>query len=112
VIGEIYDETDREIAGVQREGDGSILLPGTYPVHDLPDLGVHLGHQPRGDYATIAGLVITLLGHLPTRPGETVSLDGWSAEVTAVDRHAVTGVRLRAEPRQAGTPPSPSAGRG
>src|SRR5690606_4053354 len=33
VIGEIYDETDRDVLGVQREEDGSLLLPGTFPVH-------------------------------------------------------------------------------
>jgi putative hemolysin len=57
---------------------------------------VELGELPRGDYATVAGLVIVLLGHLPTGPGETVTLGGWwTAEITEVDRRAVTGVRLR-----------------
>jgi putative hemolysin len=95
VVGEIYDETDREVEAVRREGDGSILLPGTFPVRELPEVGVELGELPRGDYATVAGLVIVLLGHLPTGPGETVALDGWTAEITEVDRRAVTGVRLR-----------------
>lgn len=95
VIGEIYDETDRDVQAVQRGPDGSLLLPGTFPVHDLPDLGVQLDSRPAGDYTTIAGMVIALLGHLPTQPGETVSLDGWTAQVTGVERHAITSVRLR-----------------
>lgn len=94
VIGEIYDETDRDLQAVEREEDGSLLLPGTFPVHDLPDLGVVLEHPPAGDYATIAGLVITVLGHLPSAVGESVTLEGWTAQVTAIERHAVTGVRL------------------
>lgn len=96
VVGEIYDETDRDVQAVHREADGSLLLPGTFPVHDLPDLGVYLERRPHGDYTTIAGLVITVLGHLPTQVGESVTVDGWTAQVTGVDRHAITGVRLRA----------------
>lgn len=95
VVGEIYDETDPDIQAVRRDADGSLLLPGTFPVHDLPDLGVYLDHPPRGEYTTVAGMVITALGHLPTQAGETVTIDQWTAQVTAVDRHAVTGVRLR-----------------
>jgi putative hemolysin len=110
VIGEIYDETDRDVQTVRREEDGSLLLPGTFPVHDLPDLGVYLDHPPQGDYTTIAGLVITLLGRLPTRAGETVSLDGWTAQVTAVTRHAVTGVRLRAQQPDSGAAPTGRGG--
>jgi putative hemolysin len=95
VVGEIYDETDRDVQAVQRHDDGTLLVPGTFPVHDLPDIGVDLEQRPDGDYTTIAGLVITLLGHLPTQPGEAVRLDGWTAQITAVDRRAITAVRLR-----------------
>lgn len=94
VVGEIYDETDRDVQAVRHEEDGTLLLPGTFPVHDLPDVGVYLATRP-ADYTTVAGLVIARLGHLPTDTGETVSLDGWTGEVAAIDRHAVTAVRLR-----------------
>jgi putative hemolysin len=57
---------------------------------------VVLERRPAGDYTTIAGLVIAVLGHLPTQPGETVALEGWTAQVTGVERHAITSVRLRA----------------
>jgi putative hemolysin len=95
VVGEIYDEHDPDVRSVQHDPDGSLRLPGTFPVHDLPDIGVHLERRPPGDYTTIAGLIIVLLGHLPTAPGETVAVDGWTAEVTDVARRAITGVRLR-----------------
>ena len=45
-----------------------MVLPGSFPVHDLPDLGVEL---PEGPYATVAGLVLDRLGHLPAA-GEIV----------------------------------------
>lgn len=95
VVGEIYDDTDRDIQTVHRRDDGTLLLPGTFPVHDLPDLGIHLDQRPGGDYTTIAGLVIALLGHLPAQPGETVAIDRWTAQVTDVDRHAITRLLLR-----------------
>lgn len=94
VIGEVYDETDRDVAQVRREEDGSLVVPGGFPIHDLPDLGVDLERPPTGDYTTVAGLVIAMLGHLPSGPGERVRVDGWTAEVTGVDGHAITGVRL------------------
>jgi len=98
VIGEVYDETDRDVAEVRRQEDGSLLVPGGFPIHDLPDLGVDLERRPGGDYTTVAGLVIAMLGHLPTGPGEQVRVDGWIAEVTGVDGHAITGVRLARQP--------------
>jgi putative hemolysin len=95
VVGEIYDETDRDVQAVRREEDGSLLLPGTFPVHDLPDVGVHLETRPDGDYTTVAGMVIALLKRLPTAPGDTVAVGDWAAQVTGIDRHAITSIRLR-----------------
>jgi putative hemolysin len=99
IVGEIYDDTDRDVNAARHEADGSILVPGTFPVHDLPDLGVAASGLSDGDYTTVAGLVIARLGRLPTRPGDVVSIDGWTAEVAGVERRAVTSVRLR--PRSA-----------
>jgi putative hemolysin len=95
LVGEIYDETDRDVVQAVVEPDGSVLLPGTYPVHDLPDVGVDLDQRGDADYTTVAGMVLAHLGHLPTAPGESVRLDGWTAEVTDVERRAITRVRLR-----------------
>jgi putative hemolysin len=90
LVGEIYDEFDPDSAAVQRQLDGSLVLPGSFPVHDLPDLGISL---PEGAYATIAGLILARLGHLPDS-GEAVEVDGWRLEVLTVDRRAITRVRL------------------
>ncbi|OII68378.1 MULTISPECIES: hemolysin family protein [unclassified Streptomyces] len=95
IVGEIYDETDRDVSAVRAQRDGTLLLPGGFPVHDLPDLGVDVGDLAHGPYTTVAGLVLARLGHLPQRPGESVRLGDWSVEITGVDRHAVTTVRLR-----------------
>ncbi|WP_045741721.1 hemolysin family protein [Actinoplanes rectilineatus] len=95
VVGEIYDETDRDVPSVQHEEDGALLLPGTFPIHDLPDLGVDVTTLEDGDYTTVAGLVLARLGHIPTGPGEVVDVDGHTAEVTQVTGRAITQLRFR-----------------
>jgi putative hemolysin len=95
VVGEIYDETDDDISSVTRENDGSVVLPGTFPMHDLPDLGVELKDLPEVDFTTIAGLVLALLGRIPDEPGDVVEVDGWRIEVLEVEHHAITKVRLK-----------------
>ena len=97
VVGEIYDETDRDVRAVVHEEDGAMLLPGTFPLHDLPDIGVDI-EPTEGGFTTVAGLVLSLLGHIPTEPGETVRFDGHTAEVAEVTGRAITAVRLRKLP--------------
>ncbi|WP_030434107.1 hemolysin family protein [Actinoplanes subtropicus] len=97
IVGEIYDETDRDVAAVVREADGALLMPGSFPIHDLPDIGLHdesHGHED-GDYTTVAGMVLAVLGHIPTAPGEVVQLPEFTAEVVEVTGRAITRVRLR-----------------
>jgi len=90
LVGEIYDETDPDLATVRREPDGTIVLPGTFPVHDLDDLDVQL---PTGDYATVAGLLLERLGRIPV-VGVRIALDGWEIEIRAMQRHSITEVAL------------------
>jgi putative hemolysin len=92
LVGEIYDETDRDIRAVQRQPGGALVLPGTFPIHDLVDLDVDL---PEGDYATVAGLLLDRLGHIPEAPGASVDISGWRLDAISVDGRAVTKVRLR-----------------
>jgi len=94
LVGEIYDEFDRDVSAVQHEPGGAMVLPGSFPVHDLPDLGVEL---PEGPYTTVAGLVLDQLGHLPAA-GERVEVGGWALEVLEVDHHAIQRLRLRPAP--------------
>ena len=100
IVGEIYDETDRDVMAARTDKAGALHLPGTFPVHDLTDVGVELPDRPEGDYATVAGLVLVALGRIPTEPGDRVRLTEWTIEVTAVEHHAITGVRVeRAQQR-------------
>ncbi len=95
VVGEVYDETDRYVRRAVREPDGALLLPGDFPLHDLPDAGVRLTFPLSREYATVAGLVLATLGRLPTGPGERVRLPGLTIEVVEVADRAIRRVRLR-----------------
>jgi putative hemolysin len=92
IVGEIYDETDRDVLGVRLQPDGSLLVSGGFPVHDLEDIGV-LG-VPEGRYATVAGLMLHRLGRLPEAPGDRVQVAGRSFEVMRVTGRAITSVRI------------------
>ena len=91
LVGEIWDETDPNRTTVIHEPDGTITLPGSFPVHELVDLDVTL---PEGDYTTISGLVLDALGHFPD-VGETVTVEGWKLTITSIERHRIQRVTVR-----------------
>jgi putative hemolysin len=101
LVGEIYDEFDPDSHGIHRQPDGSLVLPGSFPVHDLADLGITL---PEGDYATLAGLVLHRMGRIPGT-GDTVQVDGWRLEVLDMEHRAITQVRLVPLPSSAQNAP-------
>ena len=91
LVGEIYDETDRDLLGVRHHDDGRLELPGRFPIHDLGELGVEF---PTGDYTTIAGLVLQKLGTIPTGTGAQVRVGDWRITVSSMQRRTITGVIL------------------
>lgn len=106
LVGEIYDESDRDILNVEHQPDGSIVVPGRFPVHDLPDIGVEV---PEGDYATVAGVVLHGLGRIPEEPGDATQVGDWEMTVLAVEHRAVTRVHLHRSERavtDSDTPPA------
>jgi putative hemolysin len=91
LVGEIYDEHDRDVQTVERRDDGSIVLPGTFPLHDLVDLDLEV--DAAADATTIGGLVLDELGRLP-QPGDVVPLPGLEIEVLGVRRRTPERVRI------------------
>ncbi len=94
LVGEIYDETDLDPPSVAHLDDGSVLLPGSYPARDLARVGLV---APPGSYDTVAGLVLSRLGHLP-QVGERVQVGRHQLEVKAMDRRAIASVRVIPDP--------------
>jgi putative hemolysin len=90
LVGEIWDEADPDVQAVEHHTDGSLILAGAYPVHDLDEIDVDL---PDGSYATVAGLILEHLGRLPIR-GEAIRVGHWRLEVLEISHRRITRVRL------------------
>jgi putative hemolysin len=99
LVGEIYDEHDRDIRSVEHQADGSMLLPGTFPLHDLVDLGIDIPDQT--EVTTIGGLLVDRLGRIPQR-GDQVEVHGLHLEVLTVRHRAPEKVRVQRAPKDVG----------
>ena len=66
-------------------------------MHDLEDIGVEL---PRGEYTTVAGLMLDRLGRVP-EPSESIEIDEYRLDAMEVTQNAITRVRIA---RIGGTP--------
>jgi putative hemolysin len=94
IAGDLPDQGEATAASsaVQRE-DGSWLLDGSLSVDGAARvLGVD--GMSSDDYATLAGMIIEELGHLPN-PGEYVTLHGWCFEVVDLDGRRIDKVLAR-----------------
>ncbi|GAA0808482.1 hemolysin family protein [Spirilliplanes yamanashiensis] len=95
LVGEISDEHDVDDAAAADltapEGQHSFLVDGLLREDELAEqTGFRL---PPGPYETLAGFLLSRLGHIPVA-GETVDADGWEFTVVEVDRHRVEQVRV------------------
>jgi putative hemolysin len=92
IVGDLPMGDDVERPRVVQQPDGSWLLEGRLSVDELEDL---LGPAPLpvGDYQTLAGLVITQLGRLPTA-NDRFESGGHRYEVVAMDGQRVRSVRV------------------
>ncbi|CAN5584385.1 hemolysin family protein [soil metagenome] len=94
IVGDIYDETDRDVVSVQHEPDGSMVLAGSFPWHDLEDIGVGL---PQGGYTTVAGFILEQLGRIPAA-GEVIEVNDWRVEIIEATERAILRLRLTPVP--------------
>jgi putative hemolysin len=99
IVGEIADEyDDAETPPYVRREDGSFLVDGTLPIETLKALlGIEeLPDEDTYRYDTLAGLVISLLGQIPTT-GEITRWGGWSFEVIDMDGLRIDKVLISRE---------------
>ncbi len=92
ITGELQPGAQIDAWATQRE-DGSWLLDGMMPVGELKvrlDLE-ELPEEERGRYNTVAGLLMSVSGHLP-EVGERIACAGWSFEVLDLDRKRIDKV--------------------
>jgi len=85
ITGELKPELQTEAWAIQRE-DGSWLLDGLMPVAELKSrLEIReLPDEDRGLYNTLAGLLMSVSGHLP-KTGERIECADWIFEVVDLD---------------------------
>ncbi|MGC9666927.1 hemolysin family protein [Planosporangium sp. 12N6] len=106
LVGEIADEHD--VAPPEESTTYELILPDANgaPGHEWlvdgllreDELAERTGFRlPEGPYETLAGFLMSRLGHIPV-VGESVHEDGWEFTVVEVDRRRVEQVRVaRAE---------------
>ena len=85
ITGEFTTPTSEDSWAVRRD-DGSWLFDGLIPVPELKDrLELkELPEEDRGRYNTLAGMIMLLLGRLPTIT-DSVDWEGWRFEVVDMD---------------------------
>jgi CBS domain containing-hemolysin-like protein len=101
IVGDVRDEHDpAEQATVRPLGRDSWLVSGLLRADEVADA---TGFQmPRGEYETLAGLVLSRLGRIPD-VGEEVGVDGWQLTVMLRDRNRVAELRLTRPDSEEGT---------
>jgi Mg2+/Co2+ transporter CorB len=92
IVGEISDEHDIEVQGVQPEADGSVVVDGSVPIRDLNRaLDWSL---PDDEATTIAGLVIHETQTIPEEK-QAFTFHGMRFTVLKRDRNRITRLRIR-----------------
>ena len=91
VVGEIHDEHDRTPDTVERLPDGSYRVAGRTGIDELNEaLDWDL---PKGDFETVAGLVLATLHRLP-HVGEVLHVGRYALTVLEADRRRILTVRI------------------
>ena len=91
IVGEIADEHDAEVSGVEREASGAFIIEGGMPVRDLNRL--YDWDLPDDEATTLAGLVIHESQMIP-EIGQAFTFHGFRFEVLTRDRNQVTSLKV------------------
>ena len=92
IVGEIADEHDVEIQGVQVESDGSYIVDGGVTIRDLNRQ--FEWRLPDEEAATIAGLVLHEARRIPN-VGQAFVFHGFRFEILERQRNQITSLKLR-----------------
>ncbi len=106
IVGEIYDEDEAQETGLERDGDGSYIVPGGFEISALEE-EIDADLQ-MGDVTTVSGLVVEQLGSVPLA-GERVTIRGWEFEVLESIRTRIKKLRMRPEGTPGTSVPNPKS---
>jgi putative hemolysin len=93
IVGDMPDGDEDEDPPVVQRADGSWLLDGMMPLDEFREL-FELPSLPEGDFHTLAGLVVTQLGHIP-RVAESFDSWGLHFEIAEMDGNRVNRILVR-----------------
>jgi putative hemolysin len=95
LVGDLPEPGDPGEPSIARRPDGSWLVDGAVPLEELEaELDVDpLPEEERRGFRTVAGLVITRLGRLPTT-GEGIDVGGFRFTVAEMDGRRIAKVRV------------------
>ena len=101
IVGDIQDEYDEEIEGIQRLKEGGAILQGNLPVRDINR--AMDWKLPDEEAVTIAGLVIHEAQTIP-ETGQTFAYYGYRFEILKKQRNQIVSLRVTKtfEPDQRG----------
>ena len=97
IVGNMQDEYDDEDEEISKVNETTFTVDGTTHLDEIEDLlGVEL---PQGDYDTFAGMIIDILGRIPTTDEKaTVILKGYSFCVQSVEDRRIGKVLIEKIP--------------
>ncbi|NNN19581.1 MAG: HlyC/CorC family transporter [Acidimicrobiaceae bacterium] len=91
LVGDITDEFDKDVVDVEKISENEYLIVASKSLDELNDqLGIEL---PEGEWDTVGGLFLSLLGHLPAE-GEQVDLRNYRLTAEKVINRRIGRVRL------------------
>lgn len=99
IVGNIQDEYDNEDEEISQINDTTFTIDGTTDLDEVDELvGVSL---PEGDYDTLGGFIISLLGFLPKDGEENiVEFENIKFTVLNVEERRIGKVRVEVLPRE------------
>ena len=103
IVGEIRDEVEPHARDIIRESPSSYIVAGQAELAQIAD-ELHVPLEGR-DYSTVAGLVMSSLGHVPAA-GEKVESNGLTFEVLEANQRTVLKVRMKITPSQSSPAPT------
>ena len=92
IVGDLPERAGEE-PGIAALPDGAFSIDGALPLVDLQER-FGLVELPAGDYHTVAGMVLALLGRMPAQ-GDRTAWGGWEFEVAQMDGMRISRVLAR-----------------
>ena len=88
VVGDLPQSGEEEDPEIVQRGDGSWLVDGSMSVGEFIEELALGGIHTEGDYETVAGLVLALMGSIP-RAGDICNWEGLTFEVMDMDGNRI-----------------------